>query len=318
MKKMINSVHFEGYLYQHDLVKKVTGPTSKVPGTEYITGNIEIVVDEDGLNVVPVHFTYVTEKTAKGGTNATFTTLSKIIDGGKTWIADGKDAAVKVKVDTSIALNDFYTENNGQVELVSAKRCEGGFVTIVSALDPNKRDTFSVDMVITNVARVDANEEKNIPEYVNVRGAIFNFKNDVLPVEFSVKDEGGMNYFEDLGVTASEPVFTQVRGAINNISIKQTITREAAFGEAAVDEVTRTYKEWVITWAQAEPYEFGADGVLTADELTKAMGDRQVMLAEKKKQYEDYKAEKAKGGNATPVAQTAAPSAAAPAGKFSF
>ena len=121
MKKMINSVHFEGYLYQHDLVKKVTGPTSKAPGTEYISGNIEIVVDEDGLNVVPVHFTYVTEKTAKGGTNATFTTLSKIIDGGKTWIADGKDSAVKVKVDTSIALNDFYTDNNGQVELISPK-----------------------------------------------------------------------------------------------------------------------------------------------------------------------------------------------------
>jgi hypothetical protein len=40
MRTMKNELHLEGYLYQHTLEKKVSGPTSKTPNTEYITGEI--------------------------------------------------------------------------------------------------------------------------------------------------------------------------------------------------------------------------------------------------------------------------------------
>ena len=55
--KMINQTHIEGALYQHDLALKVTGENSKNPGTEFISGNIEIATDNAGINIVPVHFT---------------------------------------------------------------------------------------------------------------------------------------------------------------------------------------------------------------------------------------------------------------------
>jgi len=79
-KRMINTTRIEGVLYQHSLELKVSGPNSKKPGTEFISGNIEIATNDAMTNIVPVHFTYVTATTAQGKENATFTTLKGIID----------------------------------------------------------------------------------------------------------------------------------------------------------------------------------------------------------------------------------------------
>ena len=130
MKKMINQEKFEGRVYQHDLtIKTVQNQASANYGKPFITGNLDIAVDEEGLNVVTVHFTYVSETTKSGTKNATYTALQKIINEGKAWITDGKDAATKVKIDTALALNDFYGQDD---TLISVKRNEGGFVTIVN------------------------------------------------------------------------------------------------------------------------------------------------------------------------------------------
>ena len=108
MKKCINQVTIEGYLYQHTLtVKTVQDPNSANYGKEYISGEIEVVVDEAGLNVIPVHYTYVTATTSKNEPNKNYAVLKGIIDGGKTWIEHGKDGATKVKCNTNFALNDL-------------------------------------------------------------------------------------------------------------------------------------------------------------------------------------------------------------------
>ena len=65
MKTMINKSHIEGLLYEHALELKTSGPNSKTPGTEFISGTISIATDNAGINIVPIHFTYVTAKTAK-------------------------------------------------------------------------------------------------------------------------------------------------------------------------------------------------------------------------------------------------------------
>ena len=203
MKYKQNSERIEGRIYQHDLaIKTVQNQSSQNFGKEFIAGTLEVAVDDAGLNVIPVHFTYVTEVTSKGQTNRTFTVLKKIIDEGKTIVTDGMDEATKVRIDTALALNDFYTNDDS---LVSIKTNEGGFVTIINELSgENERNTFSADMVITGVTRVEADEEKNIKEdYVTVKGAIFNFRGDLLPLEFIVKNAGGMKYFEDLGASNS-------------------------------------------------------------------------------------------------------------------
>ena len=316
MRKNVNTEHFEGRVYSHDLALKVTGPTSKNPGTEYISGNLKIATDEAGLNIVEQHFTYVTEKTKKGSANATFAVLKQIVDGAKTWLTDSKDEALKVKIDTSIALNDFYTGEGENEQLVSVKRNEGGFVTVVSDIveDENERCTWTADMVITNIAHVDENEEKHIAEHTSVKGAIFNFRNEILPVEFSVENPAGMGYFEGLEVTGANPVYTKVWGHVISAVTKQEITEESAFGEASVRVVERSTKKWVITGTAKVPYDFGDEEALTAEDLTKASQDREKMLAEKKKNAEEWRASQATP-TPTPKANAAAP---AKQGGFGF
>ena len=117
MKKMINATHIEGSLYQHDLELKKSGENSKNPGTEFISGNIEIVTDDAGINIVPVHFTYVTAVTGKGKVNDTFNTLKNIIDGVyKSVMKDGVENATKLRVDSAIGLNEFYSDSTGTEE----------------------------------------------------------------------------------------------------------------------------------------------------------------------------------------------------------
>lgn len=293
MKKMINSEHIEGRVYQHNLViKTVQNQTSANYGKEFISGNLEVAVDEAGLNVIPVHFTYVTETTASGNKNQTYTNLKKIIDDNKTIITCGKDEAQKVRIDTAIALNDFYTQDGN---LVSVKTNEGGFVTLVNELNSkeDERNTFSADMVITNVKRIEADPEKNIDEdYVSVRGAIFNFRNSLLPIDFVVRHKDGMKYFEDLEISNAEPIFTKVWGKIECRTIINEVKEDSAFGESSVRTYERKAKEWTITGTAKVPYDFGDDKILTAEELTKAMQDRQTLLAETKARSDEYRAQK--------------------------
>ena len=168
-------------------------------------------------------------------------------------------------------------------------------------------------MVITNVTHIDADESKGILEpYASVRGAIFNFRNAILPMDFVIKNEAGMQYFEDLDASPANPVYTKVWGKINSITTKVPKHEESAFGEAAVSFVERKVKEWVITGTAKVPYDFGDEAVMTVDEVTKALQDREVYLAEKKRQNDEYKAQKA-ATSAAPVAPTNAfPTGAAP------
>lgn len=319
MRKATNSERIEGRVYQHSLaVKTVQNQTSANFGKEFISGDLEVAVDEAGLNVIPVHFTYVTPTTSSGAENRTFSVLKKIIDGGKTWITNGKDEALKVRIDTAIALNDFYTQDGN---LVSVKKNEGGFVSIINgelALE-NERNTFTVDMLITGVNRTEKDEEKNINEdFVTVRGAIFNFRNELLPVDFLVKNVDGMKYFEDLGVTGAEPIYTKVWGRINCGTILNEVKEDSAFGESAVRTYERKIREWVITGTAKVPHDFGDENILTVAEVTKAQQDREVMLAETKKRSEEYRANKNAADNAFGSVAATAPTPSTKTGTFSF
>ena len=296
MMKVKNECHIEGYLYEHNLEKKVSGEKSKNPGTEFISGTISIATDEDILNIVPIHFTYVTALTSSGKPNATFATLSNIVDGTyDTIMNSGKDNAAKIRVDSAIGLNEFYSDRNGQEELVSTKRNEGGFVHLVTdglVDDVKNRNTFKCDMLITNVRHVEADEEKNLPEKAIVRGAIFDFRKSLLPVEFTAVNPSAINYFEGLDASNSNPVFTQIWGRQVSETVVRTITEESAFGDPHVREVKSNRKDWVITGARPEPYEWDDESTLTAAEVNEAGKERELMLAALKQRQDEYKASK--------------------------
>ena len=295
-KTMINTTHIEGVLYEHALEAKVSGNTSKNPGTPFITGTISIATDDAMTNIVPVHFTYVTATFGSGKPNDTYTTLENIINGTfGTYMKDGADKAVKLRVDSAIGLNEFYTDRNGKEELVSAKRNEGGFVHKIDTLDEDEkvRNTFKVDMLINSVTRKEADEEKNIPEKVIVKGAIFDFRKSLLPIDFSATNPNAMNYFEGLGASQKEPVFTCVWGRqVSEVVVRQIVT-ESAFGEDEVREVKNTRRDFVITGAAKEPYVWDDESSITAAELNEAIQKREIDLAAMKKRQDEYKASRA-------------------------
>ena len=312
MKSMINRTHLEGLIYEHDLQMRESGPNSKNPGTQFIMGNVQIATDDAMTNIVPVHFTYVTATTSKGNPNATFTILSQIIDGTLgSVMANGADSAAKVRIDSAIGLNEFYSDRNGQEELVSAKRNEGGFVHTVAALaeDESSRNTFEADILITNVRTIDADEERDLPEKAIIKGAIFDFRKALMPIEFSAINPNAISYFEGLGASSKEPVFTRVKGRQVSETITRKITEESAFGEASVREVTSNRKDWVINWAQSDPYVWDDESTITAAELTEAMSNREVYLAGIKQRQDEYKASKG---------QTSAATATPAKGAFNF
>lgn len=293
MRNMINRTHIEGYVYEHKLEKRVSGENSKNPGTEFIMGTLSIATDEECLNIVPVHFTYVTATTTKGNSNATYGVLKNIIDGVIGNVMDnGKENAGKVRIDSAIGLNEFYSDRNGTEELVSAKRNEGGFVHTVDVLTPEEkaRNTFEVDMLITNVRTVEADEERGYAAKVVVRGCIFDFRKAVLPVEFSVTNERGMAYFEGLDASPKTPVFTKVWGRQISQTVVNTKEEESGWGEANVQTSSFTRRDWVIVGSNPEPYEWDSDDTITAKELTDAMANREVYLASIKKRQDEYKA----------------------------
>lgn len=303
MKKMQNATHVEGWVYESSLEVKTSGPQSKNPGVQFISGNLGVATDDEMTNVVQVHFTYVTENTAKGQPNATYIVLNGIINGKiGTVMRDGKENAGKVRIDSAIGLNEFYA-NDGQ--LVSQRRNEGGFVHQTQELgDPKTRATFNTDMLITNVIRVEADEERELPEKVTVKGCVFNFRNDILPVEFTVLNERAMDYFENLGATPKTPVFTRVQGIQVSQTVVRQIEEEGAWGEVSVREVRSSNRDFVINWAQAEPYVWDDESTITAAELSEKMAKRELDLAEIKKRREEWQANQ---GNALAQGATTAP-----------
>lgn len=304
MKTMKNATHIEGLLYQHSLEIKTSGPNSSKPGTVYIAGNVDIATDNAMTNIVSVHYTYVTETTKTGKPNNTFVILSDIVNGklGNV-MADGADKAAKLRIDSAIGLNEFYSDRNGMEELISAKRNEGGFIHLVTALveDESKRNTFDCDMIITGTRMMEANEEKNLPEKLIVKGAIFDFRNSLLPVEFSVLNSNAISYFEGLEASAKNPTFTRIQGRQVSEVVKTQKVEESAFGEPIVKEYSNTRKDYVITWAASEPYEWDVEGVLTAAELTEAMANRETALAAMKARNDEYKASKGQTAPAAPA-----------------
>ena len=295
MKKMINTTHIEGLLYEHKLELRESGPNSKNPGTKFIMGTVDIATDDACTNIVSVHFTYVTATTAKGATNATFTTLMNIVDGKYgTVMANGKENAVKLRIDSALGLNEFYTDRNGQEELVSAKRNEGGFVHVADSLaeDETMRNTFKCDMLITGVKEVEADEEKKLPAKAIVRGAIFDFRGALMPVEFSAVNPNAIKYFVGLGASNATPTFTCVWGRQVSETIVREIRTESAFGEDEVREVKSTRKDFVITGASKEPYVWDDESTLTASEVAEAVANRETYLATIKQRQDEYKASK--------------------------
>lgn len=287
----VNKCAVQGYIFNRGegrraLQKRVTGENSKNPGQEYIQGELNIATDEDATNVVTVWFQYVAPTwPAKGDKperpNTTFQTLETIINSAVTYEEVGKNATT-VRIDGNIGVNDFYTRDG---ELASPKRIEGSFVHLMNSTEKiaDRPATFEADMIISAAAeREMENEEEN---YVNLNGYVFNFRNDVLPVTFTVRTDAGMKYFLD----QDYPMVTKVWGDIVSSIVKTEHITESAFGAPTVDVTTRSIRSWDVIGASAEPADWDDESTITRDELKDKVRERETRLAEQKKRDEEYR-----------------------------
>ena len=94
---------------------------------------------------------------------------------------------------------------------------------------------------------------------------------------------------------------------------------ENAFGEAIVDSTPRHEREWIITWAQPNPYVFDTPDTITQEELQKAISDRNIYLEEQKAATKKYYAErKTTASSNIQNGPLPTPSTAVPEGGFNF
>ena len=158
--------------------------------------------------------------------------------------------------------------------------------------------------MITNVKDVEADPEKKIDAHVVVRGAVFNFRKALKPVEFTVYSKGGMSYFQNLEASPKHPVFTCVWGRqMSRTVVTRTVT-ESAFGEDEVRERQNTTREFVITGCSKAPYAWDDEDTLTAAELSQMMSDRELYLATIKKNQEEYQSSRGSGSAAAVSTET--------------
>lgn len=311
MKKMINKVHIEGWVYDHKLTSKVAGEKAKNPGVTFINGTVDIATDDNCLNIVTIHYSYVTPVTKQNKPNATFNALNSILTDNKTVVKVGKENAVKVRADTSIGLNEFYSDRSGKEELVSAKRNEGGFIHIITDALSEKdtdRNNWEADTVVTKVREIEADPERNLPAKVVISGYMFDFKNALLPIDVVAYKESAQNYFLGLEASESNPTFIKLKGQQVSQVIIRTVTEESAFGdEPDVKEFKNTVREFVVTGA-LPPYEWDSEESITAQEMKEALASREITKAEIKQRQDEYNASRS----------TKAPAAAATEGEYHF
>ena len=198
-----NSVDVRGWVFNHNLAKKVSKK-----GVEYIGGSINIATDKDAINVVPVNFTYVTATFNNGKPNSTYTLLEQIINENNTYELNGT-TAMKVRIAGDVECNDFVTREG---EIASPKRIRGSFVHIetgdIATVGCAK---FKTDMLIEGYQEV---EVENGDNYGRIRGYVFNYRNDFLPVEYTIHTKPGMSYFEKADISINDPMLTKVWGNI--------------------------------------------------------------------------------------------------------
>lgn len=278
MKKTINRVNIEGLLYEHDLEEKVSGPTANNPGANFIRGSISIQIEENNIVTVDV----LQFEMGKKGKDKRYDKLLSIKDSNSV-VKNGVAQAAKIKISSALDLNDFY---NQDYELISSLRSFSGFYDIVSSIDP--KATFETDILITSTTdELEKDEDGLMAPNGNlvVNGYIFNYRENIMPVKFTVQNEKGISYFKGLPANTFTKVWGKIVTNINKISK----TEESAFGEDKVVEYTKTKKRFIISGANAEPYEFGVEGILTVEEVQKAIADRNLYLENEKTRTENYR-----------------------------
>lgn len=284
MKNFVNNAYITGKVYSitgrndwDNLKKKISRK-----GVPYIGGVLNVSVNDDNTEVIPVYFTYVQEKTKAGRENSTYTNLSKIIDENRTVESVGNDNAQWVRVDGSLGTNDFFSNRTN--DWVASPRIIGSFVHEANPAG-GYRNQFEVDSVIGSATENDDGDVVTLHTYG------FNFRSQVMPFQFQVHQEKARNFFMDSDISKSNPMFLKLIGnIINRIEVVEETVEDdddMIFGEDVTTSSVRHVNYWDVTGAKRAG-EFGDESTVTAKELKKALDERQERLEQDRAEREAY------------------------------
>lgn len=288
-RKEYNVVHVNGVLYD---IKNFNTFVDK-NGMENINTTLAVAVDENLGTIVNVSFSFVKERWGAkpdAKENPAFATLKAIKANELTVQKVGKEGAMRVRIDGSIAKNDYVGRDGSVVEQTVIN---GTFI------HDDVRDfgaTFQADMLLTSYQE---KESRDGSTYGELGGYVFNFRNEFLPVRFNVPAnvEGAMPFFESLEISGSNPSVMNIEGKITTTTIKST--SEGAFGVRAS---SRSLTTWDVTFGN-EVYDF--DSVISMDEIKAGLQERETHLADVRRRYEERQASKAAGAsNSSPFVKT--------------
>lgn len=295
-----NSVHIEGYVYDINLNMRTTGPESKNPNTPFINGSISVVTDDDCLNVVNVSFAYVTEfYTRSGKENLTYKVLTKLITDNKTVLNNGIEGAMKLRIDGSINVVDYL---NREGKMSNFQEIQGSFVHEVTGALPveaNARNQFEADAIFMDAG---FNESETV---YNLRGFVLDFRNNLIPVTFTLDNPGGQKAFDKLDISTDNPMVVNVWGSVINTTIQaEAKTTEEDFddwGVAKVTTTTTTLRTWRVDGAKTSAA-VPVEDKIEEDQFRSMLAARKERVASEQQRQEEYRAKK----NAPAVSKTSA------------
>lgn len=321
MRKLENKGVVQGKIYDHSLEIKQVQKKGDNFGKDFIMGELRIQVgDKDSMRIIPVRYGYTPPVYNSGKENKNFYLLKQIIEEGKTVVEDGWENAWYVEANIELETDDGYDIQAD--EMRTYQRNRGSFLRIYAndsrfKNSDDERCHFSADVIISKVRELEEDEEEGRPHKAILSCAVFNFKNEYMPFEMVCYNEGGIDYFVNMDINSSNPLFTKVAGFINNSQIKTIKTEESAFGEAMVTESVKTVREWVINWCRPESYEIDGEDI-TSEEIKTMLANRETHLAEVKQNRLEYEAQKREGGLGVSAFDSPANTVQAGASPFKF
>lgn len=280
MKKFNNSVNVTGKVFNLGEGRNELGERiSKKSGMAFISGDVNVSINDDNTDVTTVHYTYVPETFKSGATNSTYTNLKNLIEANKTIESVGAENADVVRIDGDYETNDFWSTRNN--EFVAAPRVRGGFIH-QGARNQDFGSTFDVETIISKAVE---NEDGS----ATLSGYVFNWRNDIMPITFRAFGNGA-SWFIDQDISNRNPYVGKVWGNIVN-KVETTYEEQdddVAFGAALKKPVTHNVRYWEIVGAK-NPMEFDDESTITKAELKKALEDRQERLEQQKVESEAYR-----------------------------
>lgn len=270
--KTYNAIDMKGRLYSHNLEVK------DFDKGEAITGTVSLEVDKNGTVVDISVFARPTFNSGKK--NSTYDALDNMMAGNTKCVVNDGDEADWLSMTGSIDVSYYPAKNGGGDEefgLSRGQRIRGAFI------NQNKkheyRNRWTMDLMITQVTEVEADEEKNLPRMARVNGYfIDDYNKRLMEASFQARKPAAIDYLLGLPVSFDAPYFCSVWG--EQQIVKRVVVKKSAFGDDEIKEFDN--KSWVITGMSTDPYEFGDKSAITQEEFDAY-----------KKALHDFKAEKA-------------------------